>query len=664
MALLAGLVAVLNPSLGAEKKDEALPPMKLRMSGVLSNAAAAAGAAADAANAAALAAKAAAAAATSAVEAINAVLPPSQRTVVSPRPSEAPSISVEKSPPVPAAEPVPLLAADSRERAADRFDVPAEHSLAALAGVMEIPVSVSEFADFGVRISGAQALYVERANMGAETSLEEAVGAGRGFSREVLAAEERTNQAKAQSGQALAALLPSLSVRRNSGRETSSPSVATDSTGNAIQRDTHKRTDTAWTLKQPLFDMPGYFDFKRRGVIELARGESRRAADGDAYLASVEAYLSLVSTRLLADMARDFETQLGELRVYIEKRAGAGASSAADMARVRARSLAALSSRLEQESVHTAAGVEFVRLTNLAPKMARLPELEDVGVSLLPGSLDHAVELAMERNPDIAGLASEAQAAEIDRRAAKSRFLPRLDLELTDNKSVHAQGDPDPDGQRDKRAMLVFSWDLFNGGSDLHYGKERAARHLELKYRLDDQRRRVAQSLSANYATLRTTRERLNSGYSELSSMASAAEAMSKRMLAGNQSLLDLLDTYERHYQAKVRLVNLHILEMASVAQIIRQTYGVPGAIPEKLTRAGRQANAPVREAAAVARGGKVASEADGVAPNAFQTGAPEGVHGRAQGRDGSEGSLQVVPELLALPTGATGETFPDGREN
>ncbi len=651
LVLLTGLVVFLSPSHGAEEKSDTLPPAKLRTSGVLSNAAAAAGAAAEAASAAASAAKAAAAAATSAVEAINAVLPPSQRTPVPLRSTETPSNGVAKlTPPIPTVEPEPVAAAEASERREFQFRVPAEQSLSALAGVVEIPVSVSDFADFGVRITGAQALDVESASREPETSLEEAIGAGRGFSREVLAAEERTNQAKAQSGQALATLLPSLSVRKNTGRETSSPSVATDSTGRVIQRDTHKRTDTAWTLKQPLFDAPGYFDFKRRGVIELARGESRRAADGDAYLASVGAYLSLVSTRLLADMALDFERQLGELQVYIEKRAGAGASSAADMARVRARNQSAVSSRLEQESAHTAAGVDFVRLTNLAPKMARLPELADVGVSQLPESLDYAVELAMGRNPDIAALVSEAEAAEIDRSAAKSRFLPRLDLELTDNKSVHAQGDPDPSGQRDKRAMLVFSWDLFSGGADLHYGKERAARHLELKYRLDDQRRRVAQSLSANFATLRTTRERLNSGYSELASIASAAEAMSKRMLSGNQSLLDLMDTYERHYQARVRLVNLHVLEMASVAQIIRQTFGVPGALKDKPVRASH--NMPLLNSLAAG----IVQPADGDAL-ALKPGAQAASAGR-------DGSLQVVPELLVLPANANGAAQLNAREN
>ena len=41
-------------------------------------------------------------------------------------------------------------------------------------------------------------------------------------------------------------------------------------------------------------------------------------------------------------------------------------------------------------------------------------------------------------------------------------------------------------------------------------------------------------------------------------------------MLAGNQSLLDVLDVFDRHYQARARLVNLHVQEIASVAQIGR----------------------------------------------------------------------------------------------
>jgi anti-sigma factor RsiW len=97
-----------------------------------------------------------------------------------------------------------------------------------------------------------------------------------------------------------------------------------------------------------------------------------------------------------------------------------------------------------------------------------------------------------------------------------------------------------------------------------------------LQYRLDDQRRRVVQALLANYAALATTSERIVAGYQELKSISIASEAMSKRMLSGNQSLLDLLDVYDRFYQARARLVSLHILEMNTVAQLVRLTFGTP----------------------------------------------------------------------------------------
>jgi adhesin transport system outer membrane protein len=183
----------------------------------------------------------------------------------------------------------------------------------------------------------------------------------------------------------------------------------------------------------------------------------------------------------------------------------------------------------------------------------------------------------MKSNPEIAALTAEVQAANIDISAAKGRYLPRLDAELSESYSQGAGGDKSASGQKDTRAMLVLNWSLFSGGGDYNYSVERTARHKELQYRLDEQRRRVVQALSANYATLATTRERISSGYKELKSISTAAEAMSKRMLSGNQSLLDLLDVYNQFYQVRSRLLSLHILEMSTVTQLVRLLQGTPG---------------------------------------------------------------------------------------
>jgi len=455
--------------------------------------------------------------------------------------------------------------------------VPEMRNLAGLVGMSDISVMADADGQFVKNMAEYQIMENESAIIVGETTLMESISTGRSFNRESLAALARKEQAKAKTGQAFALLLPSVSVRANYGLETSEPSALIDeTTGKPVSSDTHTRTDLALTVRQPLFDLPSFLDWRRRKVIEQAREESYRVSDGDTYVSAVSAYLSLVSSRLHIDMTRDFETQLADLLSYIEKRASAGAASISDMARVRARSQETLSARLEQESAHAAAGIEFVRLTNLVPRKVRLPIIEDVGSSLLPKSFDKAVTTAMNSNPEIAALTAELQAAGMDRSSAKGRFLPRVDAEYTDSFSLHAGGNPSSSGQRDKRLMMVMNWSLFSGGGDYSVHVERTSRHKELQYRLDDQRRRVVQTLSANYATLATTRERISSGYKELESISTAAEAMTKRMLSGNQSLLDLLDVYDRFYQVRSRLLTLHILEMSTVAQLVRLTLGTP----------------------------------------------------------------------------------------
>lgn len=601
LLLAAGLYSL---SFAAIAEDVALERgVKLRPSTTLSAAANAANSAVNAANAAAAAASAAAAAAASAVEAINAILPPSQR--IAPAVNPAPITPVAKVPPspqgqlpgtpaagiddpaalavtVPKESPampgdeLPATPLDNKGQAlTGQFSAPSEHSLIGLTGNFEVAVAADARGEFAAGVAGVTGDGTDPVEAVSEIDLAQAVKASLGFSRDVLVASTRVDQAKAQTGQARAFMLPSLLLSLKGGREISTPGAELDpTTGKQMQRSDHSRQDKTLTLTQPLLDLPNLYDWKRREVVEKSRQESVRSSEGDTYLATVNAYLALVSTRIQSGMAQDYEAQLQELFKYIEKRAGAGAASNSDKERVRARTLNVRSSRIEQDAAHAAAGVEFVRQVNLAPSSLRLPDLEDVGVSIVPPTVEQAMPIAIESNPDIAVLQAELNAAEIDRKAAKGRYLPRVNVEYSDTDSVHAGGAAGD--QHDQRLMLVMNWSIFNGGGDLKYNDEKNARRDEIKYRLDDQRRRVLQSLSAQYATLEATRERIASGYRELESISTAAKAMSSRMVSGNQSLLDMLDVYDRFYQARIHLVVLHVQELGAVAQIARLVQGTP----------------------------------------------------------------------------------------
>jgi len=455
------------------------------------------------------------------------------------------------------------------------FPVPVVRDLVGLIGVNEIPVSADADGVFAQTMAKYQVLEDESAAQAESTDLGSSIASGRQFNRDSRIARARVDQASAQSGQALSDLLPNVSIRANRGYEISEPSVVVDPfTGELLPYSRHIRTDVSFTATQPLFNLPTFLEWRRASKRLDAREEDFRVKDGDAYVDIVSTYLKLVSSRLQADVTRDFEQQLEQLMNYIEKRAAAGAASVSDMSRVQARRQGTLSTRLQQESSHLAAGTEFVQLTNLVPQMVQLPHLADVDGNRLPQSYEEAVSLAMTSNPELASLEADLAAEKIGLASAKTRFLPRFDAEYTDTYSDHAGGGSET--QRDRRMMLVANWNLFSGGRDLNYHAERTARCQELRYRLDKERRRVVQALASNYAALETARARINSGYKELESIATAATAMSTRMLSGNQSLLDLLDVYDRYYQVRSRLVELHVLEMNTATQLVRLTYGTP----------------------------------------------------------------------------------------
>lgn len=147
---------------------------KLRMSGVLSNAASAASAAAEAAGAAASAARTAAVAASTAVEAINAILPPSQRVAI-PQQSRHRSpllwlmvrqpatvlVETRNQKPKRRRQKIPtvtVLAENGSDRSVGAFGIPSEQSLAGLVGTVEIPVSVNRFSGLVLVLAGRNRL--------------------------------------------------------------------------------------------------------------------------------------------------------------------------------------------------------------------------------------------------------------------------------------------------------------------------------------------------------------------------------------------------------------------------------------------------------------------------------------------------------------------------
>lgn len=326
-----GLLLILGVCLHSGMVLAETPSAKTKPSTALSTAADAANAAVNAANAAANAANAAAAAANAAANAINAVLPTSQQVAPANRVFPTPvdtnlttdkgSITNTEKSEAQLKKSIDLPLDDFSTTKTDvstttddadslfsggRFSVPSEKSLIGLVGTYEIPVEADVKGDFATGIANVQSEGSVNVEPISSINLSDAVKASLGFSRDVLIASSRIDQAKAQTGQAKAFLLPSLLLNIKTGREISEPGSQIDPvTGREVSRSNHDRSDANLTLKQPLLDLPSLYDWKRRKVVEQSRSEGMRSSQGDAYLATVNAYLNLASSRLQANRLKN-----------------------------------------------------------------------------------------------------------------------------------------------------------------------------------------------------------------------------------------------------------------------------------------------------------------------------------------------------------------------
>ena len=62
----------------------------------------------------------------------------------------------------------------------------------------------------------------------------------------------------------------------------------------------------------------------------------------------------------------------------------------------------------------------------------------------------------MKNNPDIAALTAELEAAKLDQKSAKGRYLPRVDAEYTDTYSRGAGGAPTASAMASRDSSTTF----------------------------------------------------------------------------------------------------------------------------------------------------------------------------------------------------------------
>jgi outer membrane protein TolC len=269
-------------------------------------------------------------------------------------------------------------------------------------------------------------------------SLAGAVARATGAAPAVQIAGLRMSEAEARHGQALAALLPSLSGAASMVERTydfkslgiSFPKIPgfpsfPDLIGPVDVVDARVRAT------QALFDAASWVRLGAAGLgVNVSRAERDGAAEGAAQSAAGAYVRATRATALVA--AREADLDLArQLAALAEDQVRAGTAARIDVIRARTQEAAARGALLVAQNQSARAAIDLARALGVDPGTSFT--LTDTlsttaGSSEVPAEADAAVALALTRRSDLAAERARFARADRERRAIQAERLPRFDV--------------------------------------------------------------------------------------------------------------------------------------------------------------------------------------------------------------------------------------------
>jgi len=272
----------------------------------------------------------------------------------------------------------------------------------------------------------------------------------------------------------------------------------------------------------------------------------------DVTLRTSEVYIDLLEQR---DLLRNSDTNVDHVNKIFDKVSKAykaGLTTLSEVSKVKSSLYLAKSNRLVQENKLANALYHFRRVTG---QTIKINELESVPFNhKLPKSLDRASMFALEYNPSILVGDYNIKGAESLYRESKSKYYPKVDLEVSQNYNDNYN---EFDGKDDRfQAMLIVSYNIFNGGADEAAVRGKLAKVNQELAVIQDLRRQVMEGMDLSWSAHELAGEQIPflKKYKEQSTK--TLKLYAKEYDMGERSLLDLLATENDLKRANDELIH------------------------------------------------------------------------------------------------------------
>lgn len=347
---------------------------------------------------------------------------------------------------------------------------------------------------------------------------------------------------------------PKLDARGGTGADAFSSDVTRDS-----GRDDHwkSRSELGAYLTQRLYDggeasSQIRLDERRLASLNHRVFDNAESLALDAVIAALEVYRQ----RELLSLAEENARAHREILASLEEREKAGAGTVADVTQTQARLFMAQASLQKTHAALQAALSNYQRLTGYLPgKLAMTP----YPAQSIPGTLEEMTAVAKSGNPKI-NAAGEDDNAESERvNITKANYHPYVYAELS---SAYTDGVEDQEEwEHGNAAMIRFTWNLFNGGSDTAAQKAAKARLRQGEADREDLILAVEDETKATWAQYKSAISEVKEYKQAVEFNRTTKDVYLEQFNVAQRSLLDVLDSENEVFQSSNQLVTSSVNE-------------------------------------------------------------------------------------------------------
>ncbi len=390
-------------------------------------------------------------------------------------------------------------------------------------------------------------LFIGPTGFGTAGEFDELMGQAVDRGTQVDAARSRRSAAEAGVKKAWSRFLPSVNAYGEYGYNRNNALGRLDT----LNRNHHDNSRYGVSATLPIFrGGANYYGLKEAKASAVAEQHSFHEAKQILLLDTARAILGVIRDREIVGLQRQNQTIVSSIVRSTEMRFRGGEATRTDIA-IATDQLTATQSVYAQAIDNLRSNeTEFQRIIGRKPGRLSLPR----GIAQrLPKSLEDAVALAEQQNPQLLAAIFRSEAADHSLSASYSKFLPSVDLNM-DYSEDRYHNEPLGD-ESDFSVKLNFTIPLFQPDA-LPASEE--SRHFSDQRRFEARDARLTAKAMATIAwrSYHTARKRYNLALSRIRAAREAATGMRRELDAGQRNILDVLDTQERLVQAKVQAAN------------------------------------------------------------------------------------------------------------